>query len=66
MAEKYGYMKKYNLLLKKKAFLVIIAIKKMEGQTFIIHFKRKCPQRQITECLGVKLKGFALLKHSKR
>jgi len=63
MAEKYGYMKKYNLLLKKKAFLVIIAIKKMEGQTFIIHFKRKCPQRQIT---GVKLKGFALLKHSKR
>jgi len=45
---------------------VIIAIKKMEGQTFIIHFKRKCPQRQITECLGVKLKGFALLKRSKR
>lgn len=28
--------------------------------------ERKCPQRQITECLGVKLKGFAILKHSKR
>ena len=39
---------------------------RMEGQTFKIHFKKKCPQRQITECLRVKLKGFALLKHSKR
>jgi len=35
-------------------------------QIFKIHFKRKCPQRQITECLRVKLKGFAILKHSKR
>jgi len=25
----------------------------MEGQAFKIHFKRKCPQRQITELKGL-------------
>ena len=44
----------------------ILGRKEMESQTFKIHFKRKCLQRQITERLRVKLKGIALLKHSKR
>ena len=39
---------------------------RMEGQTFKIHFKKKCPQRQITECLISDLISSDCLFHSSK